>query len=879
MPFAFVENLGQAEAHVRYIGTGPEFKAWFEDQGVILQHREAAISVTFEGSAAEPRVLAIQPLGGRANYLRGPNPARWRTDLPLYGEIRYTGVWPGVEVSYKAEQSRVAAEYLVFPGASVDEIRLRFDGETVIENDGTLRLKTRSGDFVENKPELFQSIDDRRIEIAGAYRRFPNGAIGFRTGNYDHSRPLLIDPTIVVSGFFGGSTQESITAVATNYYSNIIVAGWTSSTDLPVSPGPQLGNGGGVDAFVASFSPNGGTLNYCTYLGGSGDDRAFGLAVDMAQNTYITGWTQSSNFPVVGGVQNHLKGARNAFVAKLNQMGNALIFSTYLGGSGADSGNAIAVDAYGHVAIAGDTTSSNLPVTGGAFQRAIGGGQDAFVAKLGSAGNSLTFLSYLGGSAIDHASSVAMDLTGTVYVGGYTYSTNFPVVAAYQPQPGGGQDAFVARLSANGSTMIFSTYFGGHGGSTGAPEEVNGAAVDLYGNLVVAGTTSSANFPVTAGAFQTIFGGETDGFVARFNPTGLLLESTYLGGTLADAINAVALDFHGYAYVTGYTISGNFPVKNPIQGARNGPENAFVAKLNGNFSGLIFSSYLGGSGSDAGNAIAVDFQTSILIGGQTSSFDFPTAGSMPSSQPAQLASFVTKIAPNYYLANTMPYGPQQLIVTDPWHVSWYTRATLFGNAADIPIVGDWTGTGVPRIGVFRNGTWYLDINGDGYYDSGDAAISFGQAGDIPVVGDWAGTGRIALGLYRQGTFILDLSGHLTGVPTGQTDATFSFGLATDIPVANDWNGSGTAKVGVFRNGSWLVDYNGTHTISRTYTYGQAGDVPVIGDWDSSGKSNKIGVFRSGLWILDYDGDNQLTVPGLNELFLGFGAPGFVPIIF
>jgi hypothetical protein len=252
---------------------------------------------------------------------------------------------------------------------------------------------------------------------------------------------------------------------------------------------------------------------------------------------------------------------------------------------------------------------------------------------------------------------------------------------------------------------------------------------------------------------------------------------------------------------------------------------------------------------------------------------------MPTSLPAQLSSFVTKIAPNYTLGDTEPYGALKLIVSDPWHVSWFIGVSLFGNATDIPIVGDWTGTGEKRIGVFRNGTWYLDTNGDGYLDAGDQTVAFGQAGDIPVVGDWTGTGRIALGLYRQGSFILDLSGHLTGIPTGQLDATFSFGLATDIPVAADWNGSGTAKVGVFRNGSWLIDYSGTRAIGRTYTYGQAGDLPVIGDWDSSGKPNKIGVYRSGIWILDYDGDNALTVPGLNELLLAFGAQGFLPIVF
>jgi hypothetical protein len=878
MPFAFVENRGQADAHVRFIGTGPEFKAWFEDRGVILQQRETVVSVTFEGGA-KPAIGAEEPLGGTANYLRGRDPAGWQTNLPLFGEIRYTGVWPGIEVTYRTEQSRVAAEYRVAPGAAVNQIRLRFDGDARIQADGALRVSGRSGDFVERKPVLFQSVDGRRVEVAGAFQRLPDGAIGFRAGDYDHARPLVIDPSILFSGFFGGTTQEGITAIAVNYYSNVIVAGWTSSTDLPASAGAQIGNGGGVDAFVASFSPDGGSLNYCTYLGGSGDDRAFAVTVDAAMNTYLTGWTQSVNFPLKGAFQTRLSGPRDAFVAKLNPAGNALLYSTYLGGTGSDTGYAIAVDGTGAAIVAGDSTSTNLPVTAGAFRTVSGGAQDAFVAKLSPAGNALFFLTYLGGSGIDHASSLALDVTGTVYVAGYTWSANFPVVSAYQPQSGGGQDGFVSRLSANGMTMIFSTYLGGHGGSTGAPEEVNGLAVDQLGYAVVAGTTSSANFPVTAGAFQTAFGGETDGFVSRFSPAGMLLESTYLGGTLSDGINAIALDFHGTPYVTGFTISENFPVQNPLQSMKNGTENAFVVKLNTTLSGLIFSTYLGGSGSDAGNAIFVDAQTSIIIGGQTSSFDFPVLGNMPTTPPSQLSSFVTKMAPNFNVGTALPSGSALSFVTDPWRASGFVQVSLFGNATDIPVVGDWTNTGVERIGVFRNGYWYLDTNNDGVLDAGDQTVIFGEAGDIPLVGDWDGSGRTAVGLYRGGTFILDVSGRLSGVPTGVRDAPFAFGLASDIPVVADWNGSGTTKVGVFRNGEWLIDYNGTRTINQTYVYGQAGDVPVVGDWDSSGKPNKIGVYRQGIWILDYDGDNAWTIPGLNQLLIGFGSAGFPPLVF
>jgi hypothetical protein len=567
----------------------------------------------------------------------------------------------------------------------------------------------------------------------------------------------------------------------------------------------------------------------------------------------------------------------------LNAAGNALIYSTYLGGSAVDAGYAIALDAIDSAIIVGDSTSSDLPVTSEAFQKKPGGSQDVFVAKLSPLGNELTFLTYLGGSGIDHGSCLFVGPGGAAYIGGSTWSSNFPTVQAYQPKSGGGQDGFFAKVSATGSNLVFSSYLGGYGGSVGAPEEVNAIYRDSLSNLVVAGTTSSPNFPITQGALQTTFGGETDGFVTRFFSTSWqLLESTFLGGSLSDGINAMVLDFHGVPYVTGFTDSQDFPAQSPLQNANAGGMDAFVVKLNTTLSAMTFGTYLGGSGSDGGNAIAVDFETSIVVAGQTGSPDFPVAGNLPNSTGEILSSFITKIAPSFLTGVASGSQGQLIITTDPWHVAFPRQSTVFGVATDLPIVGDWDGSGKRRIGIFRNGTWILDINGDGIDDAGDKTIVFGQAGDIPVVGDWLGTGHIALGLFRQGTFILDLSGHLTGVPTGQSDATFSFGQGGDLPVAADWNGSGTIKVGVFRNGLWLVDYNGDRVfngLDRSYTYGQAGDLPVTGDWDSSGHPSKIGIYRGGMWVLDYDGDNAWTVPYVNEMVLGFGLPGETPLVF
>lgn len=879
IPLSFAENVGQAAREVRYTGTGPGIRAWFEDRGTILQQGEAAIRTNFVGGAV-PRIVAEEPLGAHANYLRGSDPNKWQTGVELYSAIRYRGVWPGVEIRYRAEQDSMKADYFVAPGASAGRIRLRFDGRTEIAADGSLRVHGRSGEMVEEKPLVYQEFDGDRRTVEGAFERFADGSVGFRVGPHDDSRELVIDPVILFSGFFGGSSQDSITAVAVDYYRDIVVAGYSSSTDLPTSGAVQPKPGGGVDAFVASFTYTG-QLRYCTYLGGSFDDRAFGLALDGAQNVYITGQTSSTNFPLVSPLQTKLSGSRDAFVAKLSYSGSTLLYSTYLGGTGVDVGNAIAVDSAGEAVVFADTTSTNLAATAGACQSKPGGAQDTFVAKLKPAGNALAFLTYLGGSGIEHSAAVKIDGGGNILLGGYTWSTNFPVAAAWQAHSGGGQDGFVTKLSPTGGNLLFSTYLGGSGGSAGEPEEVNALAIDQLGNVIVGGTTSSANFPVTLGAVQTLLGGQTDGFLTRFNGNGLLLNSTYVGGALGDAIAAVAVDFRGDVYATGTTASLDFPVIRALQPASAGQIDAFVVKTTPTFSSLVWSTYLGGSGSDAGQAIAVDGLTNVVVAGQTGSPDYEVAGttSLGSGLPSVLSAFVTKITTSWHMLIGWPVNGSLLFLGDSYRNSTSAFAAFFGEAADLPVVGDWDGTGVSRIGVFRNGSWYLDIENKGYIDSTTKIVNFGQAGDIPVVGDWTGTGRLALGLFRAGSFILDLSGHLTGVPTGQNDASFVFGQAGDVPIVADWNGSGTTKVGIFRNGLWLVDFTGTRTYgtARAFNYGQAGDVPLTGDWDGSGLA-KIGVFREGAWILDYDGDYTWTIPYLNEMVVAFGPGNSEPII-
>ena len=881
MPLFFAANQGQTASRVRAIAQGPGLQAWFEDGGFLLRQRDAVTRVDFEGASGHPVVSFSRPLGASASYLRGTG----RISVPMYSEVRYKGLWPGVETVFREENGGVKSEYSVSPGADVGRIRLHFQGDVEIAPDGSLIVRSQSAEFREAAPVLFEEKSGARTPIAGRFVKIDARTVGFEAA-WNHDSALVIDPSIQFSGYFGGTAQDNITAVAVNSAYTVIAAGYTNSVDLPSAAGARPLNAGGVDAFVAAFSPVTGQLLYCTYLGGSGDDRAFGVAVDAANNTYVTGWTSSRNFPVRNPRQALLSGARDAFVTKLDPAGDALVYSTYLGGSGVDFANAIAVDSSNQAVIAGDTTSFNLPVTAGAFQRSSAGGQDTFLARLTADGAGLSFLTYFGGNNTDHASAVAIDPTGPIVIGGGTLSTNLPVMLAAQAHSGGGQDGFVTKFNATGTGLVFSTYLGGSSGSPGLPEQVNGLVIGPSRNPVVAGTTSSMNFPVTGGACQSTYGGgQTDGFLTKLNAnTGAIMVSTFYGGSSNDAINGLSEDLIGRLYFTGYTLSIDLPVKAAGQAAPGGGTfgsmEAFAATMNAGLSQLTFATYLGGAGSDSGTAIAVDPMSSIILGGQTSSPDFPASGGSLRSVPAHvLSSFLVKLAPDWTLS--VADGP--LVTVDSSHLAGYgglVTTFTYGQAGDIPVVGDWTGTGKKQAGVFRDGTWILDTNGDGVLNAGDQVVAFGQAGDIPVVGDWTGSGKVKLGLFRSGAFILDLSGHLSGVATGVQDATFSFGQPADIPVVGDWNGSGFSKVGVFRSGSWLVDYNGDHLftgLDKTYTYGQAGDIPVTGNWDSSGIT-RLGVYRGGYWILNYIGTNILGVLGSTELYIPFGAPGQNPIV-
>ena len=642
VPLFFIANHGQVAPEVRFMAQGSRLTAFFSPGEALFRVDDRSVRVQFVGASPSGEVEGTKRLTGLANFLTGEED-HWRIGVSLYGGLAYRQLYPGIDMLYGASGRNLKSEFVVAPGADPGQIRVRYlgAGEVRIDESGALVIPLNGRELREQAPTIYQDRDGSREPVAGQFALAADGTVSFVVTDYDTSLPLVIDPVLSYSTLLGGSSSDAATALAVDSTGAAYIAGFTASYNFPTANPEQNFNAGGNDLFVAKLNASGNGLVYCTYLGGSGDDRAYGIAVDSTGSAYVTGSTGSQNFPVRNSIQASLKGAKNAFVLKLNPAGNSLIFSTYLGGNGSDIGNGIAVDGSQNVYVVGDTTSITFPAT--AMQKGNRGGMDAFVSKLSADGSRLVYSTYLGGTSDDHGAAIAVDATGSAYVTGSTYSTDFPVANAWQSKIGGGQDAFVARLSADGNSLLFGTFLGGTGGALGYPEAGQGIALDGQGNAYVAGVTSSSDFPLLSPLQSSKRGSSPDAFVAKFNAAGSLSYSTYLGGSGVDMANAIAVDASGSAYVVGQTFSSDLPVVNAYQASSGGDYDAFFAKLSPTGNSLLSLSYLGGSGSDTATAVALDLTGSVYIAGWTLSPNFPVLNGYQSINAGNYGAFVAKI--------------------------------------------------------------------------------------------------------------------------------------------------------------------------------------------------------------------------------------------
>ena len=614
------------------------------------------LRMRFLGANSEPRVVGLGRLSGSANYFIGTDPQKWQSNVPMYAKVRYQDIYSGIDLIYYGTQRQLEYDFVVRPGADPRRILLGFHGADRLEVDsqGDLLLHAPGGTLRQRKPFIYQESDGVRREVAGGYVLKNGHRVGFRVDAYDNSRPLVIDPVLVYSTYMGGNGTDVGQSIAVDDLGYAYVSGDTSSSNFPTAAAYQTVSGGSFDAFVTKMNTSGTALVYSTYIGGKGDEFSRGIAIDPAGNAYIAGATSSTDFPTsVGAFQPTFGGFSNpsmafdAFVAKFNPSGGGLVYSSYLGGNGFDAAYGVDIDGNGNAYVAGDTSSTNLPTTAGAFQKDHAAsldqyGIDAFVTKVNQTGTALVYSTYLGGSKEDLAHGIGVDGSGYAYVGGRTESNDFPTITgSFQTVFGGGpHDAFVTKVNLTGTGLSYSSYIGGNN-----DDLTQRVVVDVAGNAYATGATNSANFPTTAQAFQPALRDVVDAFVTKLNPTGTtLVFSTYIGGTGFETGLDIAVDPAGYVCITGATNSTDFPTTQAAtQPNFGGFIDAFVTKFNPLGTQLMYSTYLGGSEFDLGRAMTMDRFGNTYVTGRTASANFPTtAGIFQSSFGGDVDAYFAK---------------------------------------------------------------------------------------------------------------------------------------------------------------------------------------------------------------------------------------------
>jgi len=639
----FIANRGQFEQGTEFFAFTHQLKAWLGGNEIVFAHNEDRVEMMFPGSRKRPFLEGAGPLAAQVNYLRGGvAPVR---NAPAFEGVIYRQLYDGVDLLVASEGGTLKTEFTVQPGTDHRVIRVRYRGAHRVEVDelGALVVHAANGYFREHPPVVYQDFPEGRRYLAASY--FPQGddTAGFLVEDYDRQTPLVIDPLLTYGTYFGGSRPDTGTSLAVDASGAMYVAGFSESANIPTQ-GPIQSQAGSYDAFVFKLNAAGTQLSYATFIGGSNDDRAYSIAVDTSGAAYLCGSTASANFPTQNAapIQPARGGGKDGFVLKLAPAGNALVYSSYIGGSGSDAIYSCVLDAYNQVYATGETNSTNLP-TKTPFQAANAGGYDAMVLKI-SLNNSLAFSTYFGGSGDDSGRGIAIHATQlTPYLTGYTSSTNLPVKFPAQPVSGGGQDAFVARFNSDANNLVFSTYLGGSGGTAVLPEQGLAIAVDTFGNNYVTGVTSSQNFPLTL-PYQNVNKGGLDAFFAKHDNGGVRIYSSYLGGSGSDIGTAITADINRRIYVAGYTSSVNFPTLLPAQSAIGGSYDAFVTQVDVNGSPLFFSSYLGGSGPDLAYGLALNGAGEIHLAGSTNSSNFPTQSAYRFTQAGSLDMFLAKLS-------------------------------------------------------------------------------------------------------------------------------------------------------------------------------------------------------------------------------------------
>jgi len=837
LPMHFEPNLGQTADEVKYVARGPGYTLFLTADEAVLALRPgrpasdradprhprrpfdpammtpndasavpgAVIRTRLEGATRNPapQPEGMEKLPGISNYFLGNDPAQWRTHVPHYQRVRYPNVYPGIDLVYYGNPQRLEHDFIVAPGADPAVIQLAISGaeQATVNAEGDLVLTVPGGEIIQQAPKIYQIIDGQPQAVAGRYvlREVAPGAPP--TVNVAAAEPA---PPPLWVGFE--------------------VAQYDSKRPLVIDP----------------------VLVYSSYLGGSDGEGGYAITVDSAGHAYVTGSTRSIDFPTVNAPYPYLSGSRDAFIFKLNADGSAAVYSTYLGGSDEDWGEGITVDGAGNAYVTGATRSIDFPTVNAPYPHFQGGYSDAFVFKFNADGSAAVYSTYLGGSDEDWGEGIAVDSAGHAYVTGSTYSTDFPTVNAPYPYLSGSRDAFIFKLNADGSAAVYSTYLGGSDSDWGA-----GIAVDGAGNAYVTGDTYS-DFPTVNAPYPHFQGGYSDAFIFKLAANGsAAVYSTYLGGSDEDWGYAITVDGAGNAYVTGSTYSTDFPTVNAPYPYLSGSRDAFVFKLNADGSAAVYSTYLGGSDSDWGYAIAVDGAGNAYVTGATRSIDFPTVNApYPHFQGGYSDAFVFKFNAD---GSAAVYSTYLGGSDEDWG-----EGIAVDSAGHAYVTGSTYSTDFPTVNALYS-----------YFEGLDAFIAkIADTTQATLLAGLTSAGRIYYTLDRA-TWV-NIPGQLSQLQVG------------------DLNGDGQADlVGLTSAGKIYYTLNRSTWVNIPGTLAQL----VVGDLDGNGYADLAGLTSAGniyyitnpaflyfspvvwqkipgqlsqLQVGDFDGDGQADLAGLTD---------------
>ena len=707
LPLVFEENQGQAGLSTKFLARGRGYTAFLASDGLVLSLRATdvvpiprtgnvpatsnvasvkpdIVQFRLAGATRNPAVVGEDQQLGRVNYFFGKDPTKWHTNVPTYARVRYKNVYPGIDLVYYGTGRQLECDFVVSAGANPNRIQFEITGakELRVDTDGGLVLRTTNGDLHFQIPVVYQEFKGQRVIVEGGYVVNDPTHFSFRVAHYDPAKPLIIDPVLVYSTYLGGSGFDQPAGIAVDSTGSVYVAGFTDSPDFPLAALGSLPSG--TDhVFVAKLDPSGSNLVYADYIGGTGSEFGYALALDGANEVYVTGLTQSTDFPTVNPYQASSPSSFAGFVTRISADGSSLLYSTYLGGDSYNQPTSIGIGTMGEVYVAGITTSQNFPVVN-AYQPTVSPNQGAlygvygFLTRFSTDGSSLLYSTFLGGNSnvaetcsqgpcwpapLSRINGIAVDANDNAYVTGNTNTYNFPATpGAYLTTDSAPMNAtigFVSKFSSSGS-LDYSTYLYG---ASGAAVQIASIAVDSSGSAYVTGTApSDGTFPITSTSIcdpAVSLGGCSYAFVTKFDPTGSTLQySTFLGLYNFAYPQALVLDQNNDAYVLSLTVSGSFAISNGIEPYTNGAD-LLVSEIDPVASTQLFATFLGASGDEYPAGLATDSNGNLYVAGYTNSTDFPvTQGAFQDTFGGNSDAFVVKIGPN--AAPAVSVSPFQL---------------------------------------------------------------------------------------------------------------------------------------------------------------------------------------------------------------------------